>query len=112
MTTSTDISGTIPNAPSSEPTVGALEYFSSVVYNDIDEIEENPNSPYTFNFYNEGVLVPGLSDWSFIFPSVIGADHYQGIAYYNSKTNEVVIANRGSCSLYDFTVSDGQIAAP
>src|SRR6266404_3782656 len=63
------------------------------------------------------LIADGWTQIPFLPAEAINSDHYQGVAFYKdiNGVTEVIIANRGSASggpvpLYDFAVSDGQLA--
>lgn len=100
MATDIDINDSNSNQ---DPSIMLTESLSAAVYDELNGSQYGADAAYFM-----------LNGWTQINVSTYqNTDvHYQGIAWYKTLSNgstEVVIANRGSCSTYDFAVSDLQI---
>src|SRR6266498_651321 len=98
----------LPNQISPDPIIAAMEFFSSMAYDDIQPGEKDYAA---FQIALKQVTDAGWERICTGDETETNTDfHYQGIAFYNATTKQAVIANRGSQTKYDFLVSDTAIA--
>lgn len=82
-----------------EPSVQDMLFFSALAY----------EGPIGTESYNQILNNYGYTDWTCLQQSPANADSYFGLAFQNTVTHDIVVANRGSSTSQDWSVTDKDI---